>query len=469
MARKSKITILYEQMKTMSNCPEDLFDLVEANDDLFDKIKEAETGNIESIKYISEILFKAGSRKDNANAAMIYFLRKGVELGDIKSAEWLVMVAAKKCAGFDLIDKALELIKNPDEKMQEYIDEAKCKKAIAKAQRDNDPEEMLEVINNLPPKQRPHLELYIEASKDKDSAEYNTEKISLLCEKAGIKKLASLSVFGKCDTAVTNDSKASDEEQKMLLMLLGAIEMDEWREFWLKVIYEYTVTYLDSDFTNFAPAIIRSFRSAKSYKKSKLYTLAWMFYAKNSGIESIPELLCEYDDLLQECAFEEKIPVLDNAEILTQVLQESLLHSADERKREMEEKALGNIIKHEKNRYKLVAHLDNHAKRASKHMWTTVISLKTDKDVPPQFNKIGITERRVAVSRGGVTLDAQKGVAQILCMGEIVYTKPIPFELDLILDISYVSTTKCEMCNIKIKSYEKQGDYLVMKCQIYIH
>ena len=93
----------------------------------------------------------------------------------------------------------------------------------------------------------------------------------------------------------------------------------------------------------------------------------------------------------------------------------------------------------------------------------------TNQDTPPVLGPAKITERRHEVSRGGITLESDKKLSQVICAGEILIgEKPHPFEVDLVLDISYVSTTKCEWFDVKVKEYGRVGDYLVMQAMISI-
>ncbi|MBQ7390387.1 MAG: hypothetical protein IJW02_04695 [Clostridia bacterium] len=114
--------------------------------------------------------------------------------------------------------------------------------------------------------------------------------------------------------------------------------------------------------------------------------------------------------------------------------------------------------------------MTNHLKRGNKHLWEVTVSVKTDKNTAPLINPSRIVERRNEVTRGGVTLDKEKKVAQVLCRGEIGFTDKIyPLEMDLILDISYVSSTKCEYCDIRLKDKKRVGDYLVMQCSLAVY
>ena len=57
-----------------------------------------------------------------------------------------------------------------------------------------------------------------------------------------------------------------------------------------------------------------------------------------------------------------------------------------------------------------------------------------------------------------------------MCQGDIkVNDKVCPLEIDLIVDISYVSSTKCEHCEIKIKDTHREGEYLVMRCSVALY
>ena len=46
MSRKSKITISREKLELLSDCPVDIFDKIEADDELFEKISAAENKDL---------------------------------------------------------------------------------------------------------------------------------------------------------------------------------------------------------------------------------------------------------------------------------------------------------------------------------------------------------------------------------------------------------------------------------------
>ena len=102
-------------------------------------------------------------------------------------------------------------------------------------------------------------------------------------------------------------------------------------------------------------------------------------------------------------------------------------------------------------------------------MWETRIAIENDDKSCPVFKDIKIIDRRNNVVRSGATLEHEKGRSQVICSGEICIDDKIsPFVVDLILDISYVSTTKCESVEIKPKNVSKIGKYTVIDCNVYI-
>ena len=130
----------------------------------------------------------------------------------------------------------------------------------------------------------------------------------------------------------------------------------------------------------------------------------------------------------------------------------------------------GEYIRHVKNRYTLDCTLKNHAKRSNRHMWEITLLIKSDGDALPVFQNIKINERRNAVIRAGEISKQEKKRSQIICDGELILNERVsPFVLDLILDIAYVSTTKCENVNIKIRKTERSGEYTVLNCQLYVY
>jgi hypothetical protein len=114
--------------------------------------------------------------------------------------------------------------------------------------------------------------------------------------------------------------------------------------------------------------------------------------------------------------------------------------------------------------------LTGHKKRAARHQWDCTISLCTEDDTPPIFKPIPIVERRAEISRNGITFDKEKKAAQVLCAGEVQLKDKIsPIELDLIVDISYVSTTKCTHAMIRVERVKRQGKRLVMLADISLY
>jgi len=467
MARKSKLTVLRERLEAISKCPYDVFHKIEASDLFFEKLEKAENGDVSAISELSQTVFNTYKDEACDNHSMLYFIRMGIEASDIKSAENLVFCAAKRCLGFELLDRALPMLAKAGYVPKDLIEEAIIKKALFEAEAH--PERLTEILNIMPEKQEPYLELYLIGKTQASGIEHDLAHVRELCLKTGVARLSTLPIFGG-DEPIHPSKEEANAECDTILKILTAIEMTEWHEFWQRVIYQYSTMYLESDLGFFARYIIRSLKKASCGARDNMYTLAWMKYAIDRGYA------CEsgnfekrYKELMEKCVFDGELPNLDDDTVLDALLREALCRSAEDRNKEEEKRALGNIILHKKNRYTMRCFFENHAKRANKHMWETTISIETENDIPPEFRNITITERRNSISRDGYTLEPQKCLSQVICSGDLVYGKAYPFELDLILDISYVSSTKCELGSIKVRKYERQGKYLVMDCQLYIY
>lgn len=468
MARKSKLTVLRERLEAISKCPYDVFHKIEATDLFFERLQKAENGDASSISELSQMVFNTYKDAACDNHAMLYFLGMGIEASDIKSAENLVFCAAKRCRGFELLDRALSMLAKAGYAQKDLIEEAIIKKALFEAE--EHPKKLTEILNILPEKQEPYLELYLIGKAQASGIDHDLAHIRELCLKTGVARLYTLPIFGGKDQMPPSKEEAR-AECDTILKILTAIEMTEWHEFWQRVIYEYSTIYLESDLSFFARYIIRSLKRTKCRARDNIYTLAWMKYAIDHGyVRESDNFEQRYKEVLEECIFDGELPDLCDKDVMDTLLREALCRSCEDRIKEEEKRALGNLISHKKNRYVMRCYFENHAKRANKHMWETTISIETENDTPPVFRNIVITERRNSISRDGYTLEPQKGLSQVICSGDLIICgKAYPFELDLILDISYVSSTKCELGSIKVRKYGRQGKYLVMNCQMYIY
>ena len=126
-------------------------------------------------------------------------------------------------------------------------------------------------------------------------------------------------------------------------------------------------------------------------------------------------------------------------------------------------------ISYAKNRYYLEGELTGHGKRGRKHFWNQRFSLqKSLCEGAPLFSRIKIEEVRNLLERYGAQLSEIKGKSQIICRGELITNdQPHPFMLDLILDISYISSVKCETLELEITSINEANGKYIFDCTVF--
>ena len=129
----------------------------------------------------------------------------------------------------------------------------------------------------------------------------------------------------------------------------------------------------------------------------------------------------------------------------------------------------GIIINYAKNRYYLEGELSGHGKRGKKHFWTQRFSL--DKSLckdDPIFSTFKIEEVHNLLERYGAQLGEIKGKSQIICRGELITDEqPHPFMLDLILDISYISSVKCETLELEVAGLTEANGRYIFDCTVF--
>ena len=179
----------------------------------------------------------------------------------------------------------------------------------------------------------------------------------------------------------------------------------------------------------------------------------------------------EYLALEEKCRFEEHVFNLADESMRDAIIKEAVYTSGrEELVKKLHLEKFGAVVQHAKNRYSISSTLTNHVKRGSKHVWELTLSIELDEGIAPVFEKLKIDTRRHKVTRGGVTLDQEKKLSQILCSSTVtIDDKVYPLEADLILEIAYVSTTKCETCELKIINTKRIDGYLVMDCVLSIY
>lgn len=466
MSRKSRAALAIEKLSLISNCPTDLFNKIEPNDELFDNIEKAEKGDVFATEQMMRLTLQAYANDSNKNQAMLYYVAKGFDLGCDEAAEAVVYVAAHLSALFERLEKAIYVIKATkyiDEELDERIERALIKSIIAQVSESCDFDAIIRRLGELKGDTE-SIELYLIAAKKQVTGKYNAERVIFLAKELGMPGIVGISYFSGEPIA---DKRNMEAEKEALIRALELIDADNYRDFWLKCIYEYCNLYLGGDYISFAEPIAHALEARCYCKDGKLHLLAWCKYiSEHPSISGKMKRAAQdrYSKILDECKFEGM-----DREHRDAHLESAIYTSASEmRKIADETSALGYIIQHTKNRFSMAATLSGHAKRGKCHMWEITISIDSAYGVPA-FKELSIIEHRNTVVRGGIELANKKKLTQVICLGEIVAGgKVSPFEMDLILDISYVSSTKCDSCEIRVRKLEQNEKYTTMRCQLYI-
>ena len=465
MSRKSKLTLSKEHLRKISECPYEIFNKIEPSDELFSSIERAEAGDVVFLMQLAEELYRIYSDEDELNPALMYFARRGLSFGSEKCAEMMIICMAQFNVGFEYLGDALAMLENTEksEQLCRLIDCAKLKSILSNAVPGADYEELTDRLGEMYDEYSAFARIYLAHLRLSDTGSYEKAKVDSLAAALDIPSVVKLPSFtGNKDVDKDYEPENKKRECELMRFAISLIDMDGWRDFWLRILFEYSENYLESNLNSFGQEMLTAISERCNYARKKLHILA----LKSRHNEELGTYEDECKALVDECTFDGLTVDPSDPSLMSELLHEAIyLCSAEERRKKHEADKLGSIILHQKNRFILRATLKNHFKRASKHMWNLTLSIMTDEDTLPEFSVANIRDRLNSVSRGGVTLNHEKKLSQILCDAELrMHDRSYPFELDMILDISYVSSTKCEICEIKVKDYERQGDYLTMYC-----
>ena len=469
MSRKTKLDLWIDKLEQISDCPRDIFKKIEADEKLFLTVENADKGDLDAIKELATSLFKEYNSEDELNAALLYYVKKGVSLADRDCALIALKLISAYNTAFELLDEVLALIdgEEKDENTERLITKVKVKRIIASAMPGADYKLLTDTLAEMYDEYSAYARIYLASRRLADTGSYDKEKVDALAAALDVPRVITLPVFhGGNNDGCANVSVNSVKEHSAMRYALGIIDMDEWRDFWLRAIYEYAEMYLDGNLLPFTNDILAAIDGRSEYPRKKLHKLAIKkYYLDLTGAGKN-----EYAALDAECRFDGLEFDISSEEDRDGAIREAVYtDSKMERQRHIAASRLGTQIIHAKNRYSLITTVKNHLKRGNKHVWPLTISILTNQDTPPIMGPIRIRERRHEVSRGGITLRADKKLSQVLCRGDIVIgEKAHPFEIDLVLDISYVSSTKCEWFDVKIREYSRMGDYLIINGAICI-
>ena len=74
------------------------------------------------------------------------------------------------------------------------------------------------------------------------------------------------------------------------------------------------------------------------------------------------------------------------------------------------------------------------------------------------------------IARFGAVLRDEKCRSQIICRSELILgEEPHPFIADLVLDIAYISSVKCDTMEICIKDSIADEEYYIYDCILYVY
>ena len=470
MSRKTKNMLYKKRLEDISGCPVELLDKISPSEDIFAKIQAAEEGDVSAIRELSSLTYEAYKNDCELNPAMLYYAELGMAKSDHECALTLLKCVERFNDRYDLADEAIRALESDklDDEVDQLILRIRVQRIISELSPDYDCDAMEKMLRGIFNEYSAYTRLYLASKRLINTGSYDKADIDPYARALGVPSLVTLPVFTGGSVieqrATPSNSKGELEVMKFASTLML---MDEWRDFWLKALYEYAMIYLGGDISIVAEDILNLVSMRCDYPEKKLHLLAIksILSATNDGYTD------DITALRNECKFNGYDPSMCEGEALYETIKAAVYTNGAEQKRRLALAIrLGNEIKHFKNRYVLEATMKNHMKRGIRHIWDVTLSIKTDFDTPPLISICKITATKNDVSRNGCTLNKERKLAQILCRGELQFGEKIhPLELDLILDISYVSTTKCELCEIKTREYHREGDHLVFSSTISVY
>ena len=466
MSRKARLTVFRDKLEAVSDCPHTVFNELEPSDMLVEIIENAEGGDILAIREIVMKLHSATVENNRPSDALLYFLKMGLKAKDYICARFLIDYISNFNTSFELLDEAIAVAKeNGTDDFSSSIELARIIKLLAAPSEECDFAALKDELHELQPSPYHEILLYISAK----DLEYNgtpmSDEVKAYTKMYHFEELFSLPTFsGEPQIHAAQMPENNNFKCELLNKVPQLFNLVGWGDFWCKVMYEYAMTYLGEDLSVFTETMLSIVRARPRYPEKLLHELALKKYALNRGLEGHSQDEC--DALEIKCRFNGLDASASAEELIKDAIYTPYVPSQGSADRVLFDAE----IQHERNRYTLAMVLTNHKKRASRHQWDAVIAIRTDEDVPPAFEPISIVEMNAEISRNGIKLAKEKKASQVLCEGEIqMGDKRSPFEVDLILDISYVSATKCTHCGIKIERFKRQGDYLVMQTDVSLY
>ena len=106
------------------------------------------------------------------------------------------------------------------------------------------------------------------------------------------------------------------------------------------------------------------------------------------------------------------------------------------------------------------------------HFWDLKLCFKkSGTKEPPKFLPLRVDRTLHLISRGGVTKDSDpKKQSQIILSSEIIVDDArYPFTMDLIIDLAYVCTSKCQGAQIRIRDVKEEDGFYVFNCTLFLN
>jgi len=470
-----------ERLAKISECPFDIFSVLEGSEENFVLIERAQNDDIKALRLLIDALFDECIAKRKYCEALFFLMKRAIALEDIRTAEQAMLYVKAVGAGFTLGGRAYRLIESRCEEavkkeLTPLIQDIKALILIDTAVKHGDYDRILQALRELPKSQYPIEWLYVLSMANKHAGKDGSSVAREIAERAGLWLMGTLPSVCKDHLPRFDNISREDALSQLSIMEESLFKHrdEDWRDYWLRCMYELIELYLDGDMLLMANAAITASQWRSYYKEHSLHSLAWcdLQCEKLEGEEREAALRLR-SELIEKCHFDG----IDTGEALGEgrsgIMRDSVyLSSHEEMWNAKDDSALGAKIVHSRNRYQVKLDLSGHGKRGRMHFWETTISLpaRNEEARPPRIAKLEITETHNRVSRGGITLDADKLTSQVICYSEITVDEvKHPFELDMILDIAYISAVKCSEGEIKIRSHKISNGYIVMNVQIFLY
>lgn len=457
MSRKARLTVLRDKLESVSYCPSSIFNIFDPSEEDFELIVKSESGDVAALDELCEKLYGIYGVEKEENDALLYFLTKGLEAKSPLCAKLLIKYIERYNTHFDLLKGAIETLGSADDGMIRDISSARLKAIIAAPSKECDFTLLKENVLSSDTPHRGYLLLYIAGKSFEYTGAFDKERARTIADELSLGGLLDLTLFGG------SMEKLTECDTDALKLAIGLFDMYEWSDFWLRAAYEQSMLFREGDMTQYAHDILKAISHRPDYPKKELHEFAVKKYIFANGLGYTEE---ELEVLERSCQFNG----LSTDDELDALIRDAVYYTCTREKCGASSLSYDAEIQHERNRYTLTMTLENHKKRASRHQWNAVIAIRTDEDNPPVIEPLEIVDRLAEISRNGITLKKEKKASQVLCAGEIrIGDRISPLELDLILDISYVSATKCTHCAFKIERYRRQGEYLLIQTDISLY